>query len=81
MKKETIEEAAEIAFSYEYGGEETSVTDRKREAFIRGAKWQQERSYSEQDMIDFAYKYIDERRDQGARALTPELLIKQFKKK
>ena len=44
-------------------------------------KWQQERSYSEQDMIDFAYYYIDERRDQGARAMTPELLIKQFKKK
>ena len=49
--------------------------------FTNGYKLAQERSYSEQDMIDFAYKYIDERRDQGARALTPELLIKQFKKK
>jgi hypothetical protein len=50
-------------------------------AFNNGAYWNQERSYSKQDMIEFAYKYIDERRDQGARALTPELLIKQFKNK
>ena len=50
-------------------------------AFNNGAYWNQERSYSKQDMIEFAYKYIDERRDQAARAMTPELLIKQFKKK
>ena len=74
-KQETIEEAAEkYPYCYaSYGSQ--------RKAFIDGAKWQQERSYSKQDMIEFAYKYIDERRDQGARAMTPELLIKQFKKK
>jgi hypothetical protein len=27
---------------------------RKRKAFINGAKWQQERSYSEEDMLNFA---------------------------
>jgi hypothetical protein len=41
-KQETLEEAAKLAFSYEYGGEETSITDRKRDAFMEGAKWQQE---------------------------------------
>ena len=70
-KQETLEEVAEKSFKY---------IDYKN-TFIAGAKWQQENSYSEQDMIDFAYKYIDERKDQGARAMTPELLIKQFKKK
>jgi hypothetical protein len=44
-------------------------------------KWQQERSYNKQDMIDFAYNYTEERKNKGARAMTPELLIKQFKNK
>ena len=75
MKKETIEEAAEkYPYCYaSYGSQ--------RKAFTDGAKWQQERSYSEQNMIDFAYNYTEERKNKGARALTPELLIKQFKKK
>lgn len=51
--------------------------------FIDGREFQlaQEKSYSEQDMIDFAYNYTEERKNKAARALTPELLIKQFKKK
>ena len=77
MKKETLEEVAE-KYQMENGSAYSMGLD---DAFYDGAKWQQERSYSKQDMIDFAYKYTDERRDQAARALTPELLIKQFKKK
>jgi hypothetical protein len=51
MNKETLEETAKLAFSYEYGGEETSITDRKRDAFIEGAKWQSERMYSEEEVV------------------------------
>ena len=80
MKKETIEEFIKEVLNEEFF---TNISEyRKAERLMElSAKWQQEKSYSKQDMIDFAYKYTDERRDQAARALTPELLIKQFKKK
>ena len=74
MKYETLEEASK---RYSYGGREGG----HRTPFLEGVKWQMERSYTEQDMIEFAYNYTEERKNKGARALTPELLIKQFKKK
>jgi hypothetical protein len=43
MKTETLEEAAE---RYSYGGREGG----HRTPFLEGVKWQQERSYSEEDM-------------------------------
>jgi hypothetical protein len=44
-KKETLEEAAEKFYTTE---------DTKRDCnFIEGAKWQAERMYSEEDMIEF----------------------------
>lgn len=43
MKQETLEQAAE---KYSYGGREGG----HRKPFLEGAKWQQERSYSEQDL-------------------------------
>ena len=46
MKQETLEEAAE-----RYYEDEVSIN-----AFINGAKWQQERSYSEEDLKE-AFKY------------------------
>ena len=76
-KQETVEEAAE-KYQMENGGAYSMGLD---DAFYNGAKWQQERSYSEDDMIDFAYNYTEERKNKGARAMTPELLIKQFKNK
>ncbi|MFY8161969.1 MAG: hypothetical protein ACOVNU_11615 [Candidatus Kapaibacteriota bacterium] len=55
MAQQTLEEAAETAFYYEYG-EETSVTDRKREAFIEGAKSDAARDYwyakFQQELLD-----------------------------
>jgi len=57
MTKETLEEAAHEYFKRgQLGLEKAADTE---EAFLRGAKWQQERIYSEEDML-FAYK-------QGAR--------------
>ena len=49
-KQETIEEATKRLFSYEYG-EETYVTDKKRDAFIEGAKWQQEQIKNESEQL------------------------------
>jgi hypothetical protein len=52
MEKETIEEAAKAKFPFQ-PLTKVSITRKKREAFIEGAKWQAERSYSEKDMIAF----------------------------
>ena len=48
MKQETLEEAAERI----YGSDASK--DVEYYAFLNGAKWQQERMYSEEDMIRFA---------------------------
>ena len=48
--KETLEEAA-----YEYVKNfAMSVKSARQIGFIAGAKWQQERSYSEEEMIEFS---------------------------
>jgi hypothetical protein len=54
--KETIEEIA-LRLYPDKGYEDELYCDiggYNRELFIEGAKWQQERSYSEEDMIRFA---------------------------
>ncbi len=68
MKEETLEEAAE---SYDakqtildFGKPYTSTNRPYANAFIEGAKWQQEQMYSEKYMIGFAklftqYTFID----------------------
>ena len=45
MKQETLEEAAEIRY-----GSDQFLWAKQRDGFIEGAKWQQERSYSEEDL-------------------------------
>jgi hypothetical protein len=62
MKEETLEEAAEnytINIIKSGRSHRVEYTKQIKLDFIEGAKWQQERSYSEEDMI-FAY-------EQGAR--------------
>ena len=75
-KQETIEEAAAKHFNKEVFVEGVTIQYALQEAFIEGAKWQQERSYSEEDMI----KIVEKSRETG---LTAEflLLTEQFKKK
>jgi hypothetical protein len=54
-KQETIEEAAEK--EYPKQGEDSTYCDLgliQQDAFINGAKWQSERSYSEEDMFEFS---------------------------
>jgi hypothetical protein len=88
MKKETLEEAAERLQKDKYGIFISKNADVKgqlvintaRAAFlsgmIEGAKWQEERSYSAEEVIAFIkwmYDYKDENK--------VEELLKQFKKK
>ncbi len=83
MKKETLEEAAKLAFTYEYG-EETFITDRKRDAFIEGYKLAQERMYSKEDFKLFARQYYREIKSDKSNLLWDKLAdkcLEQFKKK
>lgn len=83
-KQETVEEAAENWLNKDgfniYNHYDT------RPSFIAGAKWQQERMYSEEELIDFAdyirnnqyvWNYPDKIRDRR----TTKELFEQFKKK
>jgi hypothetical protein len=71
MKTE-LEEAAERSCE--------SIThpycDREKSMFIKGAKWQAERSYNEEDMHKYAIYILTHKR-----VLTPDEWREQFKKK
>jgi hypothetical protein len=71
MKQETLEEA-----SWKYNPLKKLDGEFIRAAFINGTKWQQERMYSEEEVIAI----VEKSRETG---LTAEylLLTEQFKKK
>jgi hypothetical protein len=74
MKEETIEEAAE---KYKYNPKGDFC-------FTNGAKWQAERMYSEEDMINFHKWAYQKNRIEESDKTTKELLkewFEQFKKK
>jgi hypothetical protein len=74
MEKETLEEAAE---SYAKGWASNS----DKEAFIDGARWQQERMYSEEDVKEIV-KIAQSIKNYGDyKPFTFSEIIKQFKKK
>ena len=63
MTQETLEEVAESRFGTDMDSIRGSAvydlnTDLKR-GFIEGAKWQQERMYSEEEVIDFLQEMND----------------------
>ena len=88
MNKETIEEAARRIF-----GDDEDGNYLEKRAFIKGAKWQQEKMYSEEEMINFAEfvaTYTDKNRNVNGEMLhakskydgaerTIDLLEKWFK--
>ena len=52
MKEEMLEEAAEnYAVQFLLEDEQETDSANRKQAFIAGAKWQQERSYSEEEVI------------------------------
>ena len=65
MKQETLEEAAERLYPINSTGGSMEMLSRyqlnnnlKQEGFIKGANYQAERMYSEEDMKDYALKCI-----------------------
>jgi hypothetical protein len=72
--KETIEEAAKRIYSDK---EYSMYGEIRRHSFIAGAKWQQEQ------ILDFLYEEITERRDYSASKMCEKVIefIEQFKKK
>ena len=86
MEKETLEEAAEKEYpihnALQHSTEYKANIAEKRLAFIFGAKWQAERMYSRQDLIDFVY-YINGRYYSKFIVDTDEvdLFIEQLKEK
>ena len=57
MKQETLEEAAEKFRSENPGTTQGGNNTKILNAFKNGAKWQQERSYSEQDVHNIISNY------------------------
>ena len=85
--KETLEEAAEKEFPLldtkwcRTGAceEENLHLLGHRRSFIKGAKWQQERSYSEEEVLEIIRQYALE--EHLITSSKPDIWFKQFKKK
>ena len=80
MKQETLEEVAEnyaneLPESYNYG-----INPDKKNAFINGAKWQQERMYSEEEVLAILDKFLTAM-VKGEKTGLLEEWFKQFKKR
>ncbi len=88
-KQETVEEAAEKACptfnrSTPFGSKYPWIPQKERNAFIKGAKWQQERSYSEEDLkiaFNAGYDYHISQKNIHIPQLNFEEWFEQFKKK
>ena len=87
-QQETPEEVAKskaFEFKVDYKPFETDLDYREyaeygfKKGFLEGAEWQQERMYSEEDMIEFA-KYCNLKDDLSVRELLV-IWFEQFKKK
>jgi hypothetical protein len=96
-KQETLEEAADTYAKKQYGNSCGAREERKicKEDFIEGAKWQQERSYSEEEFLcfsewvsseDWVYLpskgyWVNEEQEELEQKFTTKQLFEQFKKK
>lgn len=77
MKQETIEKAAENYNSQFIQQNEFAIED-----FINGAKWQQQNSYSEEDMNQYSdYVLMCSAEKTFKLPLPPKEWVEQFKKK
>jgi hypothetical protein len=86
MSKETLEEAAERFYPVNSTGGSMEMLSRhqlnnclKQEGFIEGAKWQQERSYREEEVLEIIRQYALE--EHLITSSKPDIWFKQFKKK
>ena len=80
MEKETLEEAAVINYKKLYEGEPLTQ-DTPIDAFKDGAKWNQERSYSEEEVMDIIYSYSKWKYHMKEDEFYIDVWFEQFKKK
>jgi hypothetical protein len=60
-KQETLEEAAERLYPTDYGIKSKDIINIiKQDTFINGAKWQKERMYSEEEVLEFTQTIIQQ---------------------
>ena len=78
--KETLEEAAEKFRSNNPGTMQGGNNTKILNAFIAGAKWQQERSYSEEELLDLLFDFQIHRNDLE-NCVEAREWFEQFKKK
>ena len=76
MKKETLQEAAERFTYTDMLSWENTLS---KASFIAGAKWQQERSYSEEELLEFANWCRIQDNKYPNRVITIQQLFTQFK--
>ena len=79
--KETLEEAAEKVYPNDGFKDEiwADIGEVFREKFIEGAKWQQERMYSEEEVLEIIRQYALE--EHLITSSKPDKWFEQFKKK
>ena len=75
IEKETIEEAAENKYGL------SDKYSKNRIGFIEGAKWQQERSYSEEEVMDILLLSYSSISDKSLAGADLRKWFEQFKKK
>ena len=78
--KETLEEAAKAKFPFQ-PLTKVSITRKKREAFIDGAKWQQEQDnnkYSDEEVLNLLQDFANE---DFSSVINIKEWFEQFKKK
>ena len=59
-KQETLEEAAERLFPFTKDDSENRIITIKRLSWIEGAKWQQERMYSEEEVLEIIALFVND---------------------
>ena len=62
-KQETLEEAAERLYPTDCSNWSIKVPLDERKSFVEGAKWQQERSYSEEEVLELLQKALTHQDD------------------
>ena len=77
IEGEPLEEAAERKYPEKHAKDILSII--KQEAFINGAKWQQERSYSEEEVLKLLKSLTCDIIDEGNEQFVEEW-FEQFKK-
>jgi hypothetical protein len=80
-KQETLEEAAEkYAKQFDYAEDSSPQLD-----FIEGAKWQAERMYSEEEVLDMMFELLNQKKEECCITNTRDSIVRkvfeQFKKK